>query len=116
MQLTILKSKIHRATVTGTDLNYEGSVSIDPNLMKAAKILPYELVQVMNLNNGERFETYAIEGEAGSGSVMLNGPAARLATVGDMIIIVSYVILPAEEAARFKPTIIPVDSKNRPIR
>jgi len=113
MQLTVLKSKIHRATVTGADLNYEGSISIDENLLKAASILPYELVQVVNINNGERFETYAIEGKAGE--IQLNGGAARLGQKGDLVIIISYCILPADEAVKNKPTIVKVDSKNKPI-
>ena len=115
MQITVLKSKIHRATVTGADLNYEGSISIDKNLLNAAGIMTYEMVQVVNLNNGARFETYVIEGKAGSGEVMLNGPAARLGQVGDLIIIIAYAILYKEEAEKFKPTIIMVDSNNKPV-
>ncbi len=115
MEITLLKSKIHRATVTGADLNYEGSISIDRNLLTAAGIFTYEKVQVVNLNNGARFETYAIEGRAGSGEVMLNGPAARLGQVGDLIIILSYASLPADKASEVKPRIIMVDSENRPV-
>jgi len=115
MMITVLKSKIHRATVTGADLNYEGSLSIDKNLMKAAGIMTYEKVQVVNLNNGARFETYVIEGKAGTGEVMLNGPAARLGQVGDLIIIIAYATIHKEEAEKFKPTIIMVDSDNNPI-
>lgn len=114
MQITVLKSKIHRATVTGADLNYEGSISIDKELLSAASIMTYEKVQVVNLNNGARFETYVIEGEAGTGEVMLNGPAARLGQTGDLIIILSYAEMSADEAARFRPRIIVVDSANRP--
>lgn len=115
MQLTILKSKIHRAAITSANLNYEGSISIDPDLLKAANILPYELVHVVNINNGQRFETYTIEGKAGSGEIQLNGAAARLGQVGDLIIILSYCLLPADEAAKFKPTVVKVDSKNKRI-
>jgi len=114
MQITVMKSKIHRATVTGADLNYEGSISIDRNLLDAAGIMVYEKVQIVNLNNGTRFETYVIEGKAGSGEVMLNGPAARLGQVGDLIIIISYATIYKEEADSFKPTILMVDSKNKP--
>ena len=110
----MLKSKIHRATVTGADLNYEGSISIDKELLKAAGMLAYEKVQVVNLNNGARFETYVIEGEAGSGEVMLNGPAARLGQVGDLIIIIAYASMPEEEAKKFRPKVIVVDSGNKP--
>jgi aspartate 1-decarboxylase len=114
MQITVLKSKIHRATVTGADLNYEGSISIDKELLSAADLMTYEKVQVVNLNNGARFETYVIEGKAGSGEVMLNGPAARLGQTGDLIIILSYAEMSADEAARFRPRIIVVDSQNKP--
>lgn len=115
MMITVLKSKIHRATVTGADLNYEGSISIDKNLLNAAGIMTYEMVQVVNLNNGARFETYVIEGKAGSGEVMLNGPAARLGQVGDLIIIIAYATIYKEEAEKFQPTIIMVDSNNKPV-
>jgi aspartate 1-decarboxylase len=113
MQITVLKSKIHRATITGADLNYEGSISIDKKLMKAANILPYELVHVVNINNGQRFETYAIDGEAGE--ITLNGAAARLGQAGDLVIILSYCALPYDEAAKVRPHIIKVDSQNKPI-
>ncbi len=115
MNITVLKSKIHRATLTGADLNYEGSVTIDKDLMKAADILPYELVHIVNINNGNRFETYAIEGPAGSGSICLNGAAARLGHVGDLLIILSYCSLPQEQAASIKPRMIKVDSKNKQV-
>lgn len=115
MQITVLKSKIHRATVTGADLNYEGSISIDKNLLAAAGITTYEKVQVVNLNNGARFETYVIQGETGTGQVMLNGPAARLGQIGDLIIILSYAEMSADEAAHFRPKIVVVDSENRPV-
>ncbi len=115
MQITVLKSKIHRATVTGADLNYEGSISIDKNLLTIANIMIYEKVQVVNLNNGSRFETYVIEGKASSGEVMLNGPAARLGQAGDLIIILSYSQISPDEAAGFEPNIVMLDSKNRPV-
>ena len=113
MQVTVLKSKIHRASITGADLNYEGSISIDKKLMKAANILPYELLHVVNINNGARFETYAIEGK--SGEITLNGAAARLGQPGDLVIILSYCVLPYDEAAKIQPRIVKVDSKNKPI-
>ena len=115
MTITMLKSKIHRAHITGADLNYEGSISIDKNLLKAANILPYELVHVVNINNGKRFETYAIEDEAGSGRISLNGAAARLGHIGDLIIILSYCGISSEQAASHKPAIVKVDSHNKPI-
>ena len=96
----ILKSKIHRATVTDANINYEGSITIDSKLMKEANILPYEQVQVLNLNNGARFETYAIEGKYESGEICLNGAAARLAVIGDMVILLSYCHLSDEEALK----------------
>ena len=113
MQVTVLKSKIHRATITGAELNYEGSISIDKELMKAANILPYELVYVANINNGNRFETYAIEGRPGE--ITLNGAAARLGQPGDLVIIFSYAGMPYDEAAKVKPCVVKVDSKNQPI-
>lgn len=113
MRLAAFKSKIHRATVTEADLNYEGSVTIDADLMDAADILPHEQVQILNVNNGERFDTYAIRGARGSGMVCLNGPAARLAHVGDTIIILTYVVMEREELLRHVPTIVYVDDRNR---
>jgi aspartate 1-decarboxylase len=112
---TMLKSKIHRATVTSANINYIGSITLDPELLKAADILPYEKVAVLNLNNGARFETYAIEGESGSGVVCLNGAAARLAQPGDLVIILTYVEVEAEaeELKNWKPRIVFVDEKNR---
>ena len=115
MNITVLKSKIHRATVTGANLDYEGSISIDKSLMKVANILPYELVHVVNINNGARFETYAIEDKAGEGGICLNGAAARLGQPGDLIIILSYCSLPYEEAAMIRPTVVTVDSNNKQI-
>ena len=113
MRLAALKSKIHRATVTEADLNYEGSITIDAELMDAADILPNEQVQVLDVNNGERFDTYAIRGPRGSGIVCLNGPAARLAHVGDIVIILAYAEMEREELLRHVPTVVAVDGKNR---
>ena len=113
MQITVLKSKIHRAVVTGADLNYEGSISIDRQLLDAAHILPFEKVQVVNLNNGARFETYAIEEQPGSGRIALNGPAARLGQVGDLLIVLSYAIISSDEAAHFRPSLVKVNDSNR---
>ena len=116
MLVTICKSKIHRATVTEADLNYEGSIAIDKNLMDATDILPNEKVQVLNLNNGARFETYVLVAEANSGIICLNGPAARLGEVGDLLIIVSYCELEFEEAKKYKPKVIYVDEKNKIVK
>ena len=107
------KSKIHRATVTEANLKYMGSITIDKRLLKAADILPYERVQVVNLNNGTRFETYVLEGKAGTGVICLNGPAARWGEVGDEVIIISYALMREEELKDFKARIIFVDKKNR---
>ena len=114
MLRTILKSKIHRARVTEANLHYEGSVTIDSELMKKVDILPGEKVEVLNLNNGQRLETYAIEGKAKTGVICLNGPASRGVCVGDEIIIVSYVLVDEKEAQALKPKIIRVDEKNQP--
>jgi aspartate 1-decarboxylase len=113
MRLSGFKSKIHRATVTEADLNYEGSVTIDSDLMDAADILPHEQVQILNVNNGERFDTYALRGPQGSGVICLNGPAARLAHVGDTVIILTYAVMEREELLRHVPTVVFVDEKNR---
>lgn len=110
---TILKSKIHRAAVTEANLYYEGSITIDENLMQAADIIEGERVEVLNLNNGQRIETYAISGTAGSGVICLNGPAARGACVGDEVIIISYVLVVDQEAKTLKAKIIKVDERNR---
>ncbi|MCD6232246.1 aspartate 1-decarboxylase [Candidatus Aerophobetes bacterium] len=107
------RSKIHRARVTKTQLNYEGSITIDEDLMQAAEILPGEKLEIYNLNNGARFSTYAISGEKGSGIICINGAAARLAQVGDEIIIVSYVLATEEEAKKMKMRIIRVDKNNK---
>ena len=109
---TMLKSKIHRATVTETNIGYEGSITIDTRLLEAADILPYEQVQVLNINNGARFATYAIEGKAGSGAICLNGAAARLAVPGDIVIILTYTQVKEEEARDFTPTLVHVDANN----
>ncbi len=113
MQRTLLKSKIHRATVTEANLAYEGSLTIDAHLMRAADILPYEMVHVFNVANGERFQTYAMEGEAGSGVICLNGAAARKGQVGDLLIIATFAVYEAEEARRHQPKIVLVDASNR---
>lgn len=113
MLRTILKSKIHHAHVTEANLYYEGSITIDEKLMRVANIIEGEKVEVLNLNNGERLETYAIKGKSGSGIICLNGPAARGAYVGDEIIIVSYVFVDDKEAKNIKPKIIKVDERNQ---
>jgi aspartate 1-decarboxylase len=113
VRLTAFKSKIHRATVTEADLNYEGSITIDADLMDAADVLQHEQVQILNVNNGERFDTYAIRGPRGSGVICHNGPAARLAHVGDTVIILTYAEMEREELLRHVPTIVFVDEKNR---
>jgi len=113
MLRTVLKSKIHRARVTETNLYYEGSVSIDALLLEAADIIAGEKVEVLNLNNGLRLETYAISGKKNSGAISLNGPAARGACVGDEVIIVSYAIVEDSDAKRIKPKVITVDERNR---
>lgn len=113
MQIEILKSKIHRVRITQAELHYVGSITIDEDLMKAANLLPNEKVQIVNVNNGERLETYVIKGEAGSGQVCLNGPAARKAQVGDIIIIISYCHMAYEEAKSFQPTLVFPDDNNK---
>ena len=106
MQVQVVKSKIHRVTVTGADLNYIGSITIDEALMEAANIIEGEKVSIVNINNGERLETYAIKGNRNSGEITLNGPAARKVQKGDIIIIISYGILDFEEAKSFKPSLV----------
>ncbi|MFY9253438.1 MAG: aspartate 1-decarboxylase [Fuerstiella sp.] len=113
MKRTLLKSKIHRATVTEADLNYEGSVTIDADLMKAADIVEFERVEVYDITNGNRLATYAITGEAGSGIICLNGAAAKLIKKGDLVIICSYADYTEKERAKHVPDLIHVDSKNR---
>jgi len=106
MKIQVVKSKIHRVTVTQADLNYMGSITIDRDLIDAANLVVGEKVQVVNINNGERLETYVIEGQKGSGEVTLNGPAARKVQPGDIVIIISYALMDFEEAKSFKPTVI----------
>lgn len=106
MQIEVVKSKIHKVTITEANLQYVGSITIDEDLMDASNIIENEKVQIVNINNGERLETYVIKGERGSCSICLNGPAARKAAVGDVIIIISYAIMDFEEAKLFKPSII----------
>jgi aspartate 1-decarboxylase len=113
MLLEIFKSKIHRATVTMSELYYEGSITIDKDLLDAAGILTGEKVQVVNINNGSRFDTYTLEAAAGSGIICLNGPAARLGAVGDEIIIIAYAFMTEEEAKTYKPHIVIVDKENK---
>jgi aspartate 1-decarboxylase len=108
----MLKSKIHRATVTDANINYEGSITIDSRLMKEADILPYEQVHVLNINNGARFTTYAIEGGEGTGEICLNGAAARLAVKGDLVIILTYTNVPEEHLKDYRPRIVYVNAKN----
>lgn len=113
MRRTLCKSKIHRATLTGADLHYEGSLTVDRDLMDAADLLAFEKVQVVNVNTGARLETYVIEGERGSGTIQLNGAAARLGMPGDLVIVISYGEYEAHELAGFAPTIVFVDGQNR---
>ena len=113
MLLEIFKSKIHRIKVTQAELNYVGSITIDADLLDASNILEGERVQIVNINNGERLETYTIAGERGSGTVCLNGPAARKVQVGDTVIVISYAQMTPEEAKKFKPTVIFPDEYNR---
>ena len=109
---TMLKSKIHRAHVTETNINYEGSITIDQKFMEEADILPFEQVQVLNINNGARFDTYAIEGKRDSGEICLNGAAARLAIKGDIIIILAYCYVEDDEARNFIPKLVYIDANN----
>ncbi|MCK8816992.1 aspartate 1-decarboxylase [Natroniella sulfidigena] len=113
MMRTMYKGKIHRARVTDANLDYVGSITIDQELMKAADILPNEKVQVVNNNNGERIETYVIPGEAGSGTICLNGAAARRAQPGDVVIIISYALLEQQEAENLEPKVVFVDENNK---
>lgn len=113
MRRTMLKSKIHRATVTQADLHYEGSVTIDDLLLRAADIIPNEKVSIWNITNGSRFETYALRGQAGSGVVCVNGAAARLVSPGDLVIIASYVEMEEREAHEWDPHLVFVDERNR---
>ena len=113
MQLTLLKAKIHRASVTHAELHYEGSCAIDANLLELSGIREYERIEIYNINNGERFATYAIRGEAGSGVISVNGAAAHKAGVGDLVIICAYGALDEAEVAAFKPKLEYVDRQNR---
>jgi aspartate 1-decarboxylase len=113
---TMLKSKIHRATVTGADIDYEGSITLDPVLMEAADIVPYEQVHVLDVDNGARLTTYAIEGVRGSGDVVINGAAAHLVHKGDAVIIITYEDTPGERVRSHKPSLVYVDRDNRIIR
>jgi aspartate 1-decarboxylase len=116
MQIQVLKSKIHRATVTDADINYVGSITIDEALMNASNLIEFEKVQVLNINNGERIETYVIKGKKGSGVICLNGAAARKFLSNDLVIIASYALMDFEEAKTFKPGIAFVDSKNKLVK
>lgn len=115
MHIEVVKSKIHRVTVTEADLNYVGSITIDEDLMDAANLIANEKVQIVDINNGERFETYVITGERGTGQICLNGPAARKVAVGDIIIIISYASMDFEEAKNFKPSLIFPDTGSNKI-
>ena len=114
MTVTMFRAKLHRLRVTQADLYYEGSITIDEELLEASGILPYEKVQVVNVNNGARFETYTIPGEPGSRIVCLNGPAARRAAVDDEVIVIAYADIELEEAKTFRPRVVLVDEKNDP--
>ncbi len=116
MHIQVLKSKIHRVTVTEADLNYIGSVTIDQDLMDAANLIENEKVQVLNMHNGERLETYVIKGERGSGVICMNGPAARKVSVGDIIIIISYATMDFEEAKSFSPWVIFPDTESNKLK
>jgi len=116
MQITLLKAKIHRATVTRSELHYEGSCAIDEDLLRAAGIREYERIEIYNVNNGKRFATYAIRGEPGSGMISVNGAAAHKAQPGDLVIICAYGTCDEAEAARFKPKLVYVDRGNRIVR
>src|SRR5690606_21996311 len=112
MQRTMLKSKIHRATITGSDLNYVGSITIDPDLLDAADIVPHEQVHVVDVDNGARFVTYTIAGERGSGAIQVNGAAARLVHHGDTVIVISYAEYTREELTEYEPVVVHVDRSN----
>jgi len=113
MLFNMFKGKLHRATVTQAEINYVGSVTIDSELLEKSGILPGERVQIVNVNNGERFETYTIEGEPGSGVICINGAAARLAQVGDKVIIMAYALMDENEARTFKPKVLVLDDQNK---
>ena len=111
MNIEVCKSKLHRVSITESDLNYIGSITIDEDLMDAANLIEFEKVQVVNINNGERLDTYVITGERGSGQICMNGPAARRVAVGDVIIIISYATMDFEEAKTFKPALVFPDTE-----
>ena len=113
MLRVLMKSKIHGATVTEANLRYTGSITIDKNLLKASNIYPFERVQIVNLHNGTRVETYVLEGQAGSGTICMNGAAARWAEIGDKVIIISYSLLTEKEIKKHRPQVVFVDDKNR---
>jgi len=113
MFVTLCKGKIHRARITGTNLDYEGSITIDSSLLTASGIMPHEKVQVVNINNGERFETYVIAGEPGSGDICLNGAAVRRAHIGDRVIIIAYAMVEPQKAENWTPKIVRVDDRNQ---
>jgi aspartate 1-decarboxylase len=115
MRRTMMHGKIHRATVTGAYLDYEGSIALDPDLYEAAGFVPYEQVHVLNVANGNRFVTYVIEGKRGSGEVAVNGAAARLVAVGDLVIVLAYAEMEDAEARRLLPKVVLVDGRNRPV-
>lgn len=114
MLITVCKSKIHRATISDCDLNYVGSITIDSELMKLADIIPFEKVQVADIDNGERFETYVIEGNPGSGEIIVNGAAARKVAKGDLVIIIAYGQIERNKADGFSPKVVHVDKENKP--
>lgn len=116
MTIQVLKSKIHRARITQAELHYVGSITLDPNLMEAANLIEGEKVHVLNVNNGERLETYVITGKRGSGEVCINGPAARKMYLGDIVIIISFASMDFEEAKAFKPWLCFPDIDNRPVK
>ena len=115
MLITMCKSKIHRVKITESNLDYEGSITIDTAILEKTDILPYERVQIVNNNNGARFETYVIPGEKGSGIICLNGAAARLGEIGDILIVISYCEMEKEQAAKYKPIVLFVDENNKPV-
>jgi aspartate 1-decarboxylase len=116
MQRHLMKSKIHRATITSADLHYEGSLTLDEDLMEAADLVEWEEIQVVNVNNGARFSTYIIPGPRGSGVVQLNGAAARLGMAGDLVILIAYGAFDEAEVAHFRPRVVFVDAQNRIVR
>lgn len=116
MLISVCKSKIHRATITDCSLDYVGSMTIDEDLMCGADLVEYEKIQVANVTNGERFETYVIKGTAGSGTIALNGAAARKGAIGDLVIIIAYGLIDKEDAVGYKPAVVHVDKKNKQIK